>query len=245
MGKARKQSRGVTSQPDDLFINLAEQVKLPFVQISHAAELLEGVQDPAKIESSRLTISVASQSALRLIDGYLLSIELQREQQLALEPVSISSILYDTAQALHDFARAHGCRLELDVAGKYGPVMAHKRAVGAALVSLGFSFIEAASIDENKEEPVVKLAVRRTGSNISTGVFSTNASLSNNLFKQAKSMHGKVHQPMAAFDSGNSTGIFIADALFTQLQTKMRVARMNGLQGLAATLLPSQQLNLV
>jgi light-regulated signal transduction histidine kinase (bacteriophytochrome) len=244
LGKARN-TTGVNAQPDDLFISLAEQVKLPFVQISHAAELLEGSSDASKIEASRQTISIASQAALRLIDGYLLSVELQRAGQLALEPVSISSVLYDTAQVLHEYARAHGCKLELEVSGKYAPVMAHRRAVSAALTSLGYSFIEAAVREDNQEEPVVKLAVRRIGANINTGVFSSNANLSNNLFKLAKQLRGKVHQPMAAFDSGNSTGVFIADALFTQLNTSMRVAHLHGLQGLAASLLPSRQLSLV
>lgn len=245
MGKARVKTGSAAAQPDDLFISLAEQVKLPFVQISHAAELLESTKDPARIEETRQTISLASQAALRLIDGYLLSVELQRENQLALEPVSLSSVLYDTAEALHEYAQAHNCRLELELGGKYGPVMAHRRAIQAALASLGYSFIEAASNEENEEAPVVKLAVRRTGAGISTGVFSSSSSLSNNLFEQAKKLRGRVHQPMANFDSGNSTGVFVADALFTSLNTSMRVARMNGLQGLAATLLPSRQLNLV
>lgn len=235
----------VETQPDDLFLNLAEQVKLPFVQISHAAELIEGITDVNLIELSRRNMLLAAQSALRLIDGYLLSVELQREQRLALEPVSISSVLYDTAQVLHDYAKAHGCKLELQVSGKYGPVMGHRRAIQAALTGLGYSFIEAATVQENEEQPVVKLAVRRSPQGLSTGVFSSNATLSSSLLKQARILRGKVHQPMAEFDSGNGTGIFIADALFTQLNTSMRVARMRGLNGLAATLLPSRQLSIV
>ncbi len=232
-------------QADDLFMSLAEQVKLPFMQIAYAAELLEGTVDQTQIEHLRRSIALSSQGALRLIDGYLLSISMQRQGQLELEPVSVSSVLYDSAQALQPFARAYGCELRLEVGGKYEPVMAHRGAVQSALIALGYSFIEAATNHEADESPVVSLMVRRNQSGISTGVFSNNANMSSVLLKRARALRGKVHQPLADFESGNGTGIFIADALFSQLQTAMKVTHARGLHGLAATFAPSRQLSLV
>jgi hypothetical protein len=226
---------------NDLFLNLAEQVKQPFVQIAHAAELLE---NPSLSPKSRETITVASKGAIQLIDGYLLSVELQRENQLDLEPVSLSSVLYDTAEVLHDFAQAHECNVQLHFSGKYGPVMAHKRAVQAALTNLGLSFIEAA-LHDGKTKPVVTLAVRRHKYGISTGVYSKNEGLSSQLLKRARILQGSSRQPLSGFESGTGTSIFIADTLFSHIQSTMKVARFRGLSGLAATLKPSLQMSLV
>lgn len=234
------------ARPDDLFISLAEQVKLPFVQIAHAAELMEDVRKPEHAERSRQTILLASQAALNLIDGYLISASLQREQQLALEPVSLSSVLYDTAQALDTYAKAHGCRLELDLGGRYGPVMSHRRAVQAALTSLGYSMIEAVSAaGKTQTAPVVSLIARRSPHGIKTGVLADALTLNSTALKRARAMYGRAHQPLTGFDGSPGSGIFIADSLFEQLSTGMRILKVGDKQGLAATLLPSRQLNLV
>ena len=230
---------------DDLFLNLAEQVKLPFVQIAYAAEVMESEKDAVLLEKSRRSIALSSQSALRLIDGYLLGIKLQREGVLQLEPVSLSSVMYDSAQILSDYAKAYNCDLQLQVGGKYEPVMAHRLAVQSALVALGLSFIEAATNHSADTRAVVRMAVRRNGAGLNTGVFSNSLSLTSTDFTRAKHMQGRVHQPLKEFGSGSGSGIFIADNLFSQLQTNMKVARSNGLPGLAATLLPSRQLSLV
>lgn len=226
-------------------MNLAEQVKLPFLQIAHAAELIENEASPELVEKNRKNILLSSQAALRLIDGYLLSVELQRDARFELEPVSLSSVLYDTAQSMHEYAIANGCKLQLQVGGKYGPVMANRRAVQAALMGLSYSFIEATLQANPDERQVIKLSVNRSGKGISTGVFMGNLQLSSSLLDRAKAMRGKVHQPIPGFDSGTGTGIFIADALFVRMHTNLRVARSGGLSGMAATLLPSRQLSLV
>lgn len=247
MGKARSvQSDTTDVQIDDVFLNLAEQLKMPFVAIAYAAELLQGSHDNiAETEQLRRTIALSSQNALKLIDGYLLSVSLQRQGRLEFEPVSMSSVLYDSAQDLHAFAQAMGCELRLQVHGKYEPVMAHRQAVRSALTALGYVFIEAATNHESEEAPVVSLVVRRNPGGISTGVYSNNSNLTATLLNQARKLQGRVHQPLGGLDSGNASGVFIADTLFAQLQTTLKVARSRGLYGLAATLPPSRQLNLV
>lgn len=241
--KAQRVQKAGKLNPDNLLFNLAEQLKLPFVAILHAAQSMEGSVDLGRIEASRSDIALSAQAALRLIDGYFLSVELQRASRLELEPVSISSLLYETAHTLEGYAQAHDCELQLDVAGKYGPVMAHKRAIASALTSLGQSFIESAA--QSEERRVVKLSVRRVQNGIATGVFSNNSELSSALLKQARALSGKARQPLPGFDSGSGAGVFIADALFGGMNTTMRVAHSGGNTGLAATLLPSRQLNLI
>src|SRR5262249_21000540 len=97
---------------------LAEQLKLPFLQIARQAELYS--QEHPELNS---IMSIAGLS-LRFIDGFLLSVE-ANQQALPLEPVSVSSILYDAAHVLEPTARQHNCELEIQVNGKYGPVMAN------------------------------------------------------------------------------------------------------------------------
>lgn len=226
-----------------LFTTLAEQVKMPFVTIAHAAELSR--KNPANdtLENLFSTISLTSESALKLIDAYLLSIQLEQQPALVLEPVSLSSVLYDTAHQLDAFAKAHDCTLELQLQGKYGPVMARQEVVKKAVEALGYSFIEAASQQGSKT--CVTLMARRTARGMSMGVYTETNTLSKALFKQAKQLKGIARQPLGGFSAGSGAGIFVADALFAWLDTPMHVAKHRSLSGLAATLIPSRQLSLV
>ncbi len=226
-------------QVERLFASLAEQVKLPFLQVARAAELLG---TDVQTDKNKQTIIETSQAATRLIDGFLLTMRLQQESQLALEPISISSVLFDTAELLDRYAKMHDCELELDVAGKYGPVMAHGAGLQAALANIGYSFIDAA---ESGRPKVIKLGVRRTRGGITAGVYSDASGLSSNMLKQAKLMHGKVHQPMTSFTNDTAAGVFVADSLLESLGAPMRIAHMRGMTGLAATFAPSRQLSLV
>lgn len=223
----------IETQLESLFASLAEQVKLPLVQIRHAAET--GQTD---------IIDTTAQAALRLIDGYLLSVRLQQQGQLQLEPVSVSSLLYDVADELRPFAKLHNCEIELAVAGRYEPVMAEKQVLKAALLALGYGFIGATSV-EGKQRPVIHLAVRRRGGGMTTGVYSAGDGIHANLLKQARRLAGRAHQTLPGFTSESGAGVLIADRLLAQQGTAMHVSRMYGLQGLATTLSPSRQLSLV
>ena len=245
MGKTDRGVSSPISQPDSLFINLAEQVKLPFLQIAHASELMSESSDKVPMEQLRRDIRMTSQAALKLIDGYLLSVELQSSSQLELESVSVSSIMFDAATSLRDYALAHDCDLELNVDGKFGPVLGHRQALLAGFVSLGYSFIESAVKPDNGAKARVDLSLRRTASGISAGVYVSNDRLSKSLLARAKDFGALNHQPLTAFDSGNGTGVFVADALFQSIGAPLKLARAHGLMGLAATLIPSRQLSLV
>lgn len=226
-----------------LFRSLAEQVKLPFIQITHAAELSRQKPDPAGLKQLFETISLTSSAALRLIDGYLLSVQLQREPQLPLEPISLGSVLYDTAHVLDGYAKAHDCEIDLQISGKYEPVMARREILQAALISLGYSFIEASV--PNKTRSRITIVVRKNAHGINTGIFSATEGLSGSLFKQAKLLKGLVRQPMGGFSTGSGAGVFVADSLFSYLESPLKSGRFRSQQGLSATLAPSRQLSFV
>ncbi|MDQ3065317.1 MAG: hypothetical protein M3Q36_03545 [bacterium] len=243
MDKVRQQ-RLVKAKSDALFLNLAEQVKTPFLQIAYAAEMLQAASTKISSEQLRQEIAVTTKSALQLIDGYLLSVELQRQSSLALESVSVSSILYDAASSLSDFAKANGCAIELQIDGKYGPAMGHRQAMLSALINLGYSLIEASTKLHDKDVPKVRLSVSRTAKGFRMGVF-MNKPITKVMLTQAKALTGISHQPFAKIDSNNGSGILIAESLMSLVNAPLQTVRSRGYYGFAATFLPSRQLSLV
>ena len=75
----------------ELLLSIAEQIKLPLLQIARQAEIARLTSLPNLDD-----IQTTADNALRLIDNYLLSVRLSCEQELlAMESVSVSSVLYD------------------------------------------------------------------------------------------------------------------------------------------------------
>jgi len=122
---------------------LAEQMKLPLLQIARRSELARLTATP---EDSLELIELTADGALQLIDSYLLGVKLAKAQaSLQLEPVSVAAVLNETAHQLERLAKQNECEIELHLAGRYEPIMAHKAGLEAALTSLGYVFIEAQS----------------------------------------------------------------------------------------------------
>lgn len=237
----RTDEEAFSRSSDDIFFNLAEQVKLPFVQIAHAAENLHTVND----DQNAQTILVAARAALALIDGYLLSVALQKQSVIQLEPVSLSSVLYDVAQTIDEYGKAYGCDIRIEIGGRYQPVMGHREAIRSALTVLGLSLVESTSHQEGVQKATVRLFARRTSSGIRTGIYTNSGGLSSSVLQRARSLKGDAHQPFGEFSSSNGTGIFIADKLFNELHAPLTFVRQKDFTGMASTLAQSQQLSLV
>jgi hypothetical protein len=221
-----------------LFKAVAEQVKLPLIHIARHAELaaLGGLKDDALKQ-----IEATADRTLKFIDNYLLSaMLLSGQQQLSLEPVSLSSVLSDTAHILEAQAREYGCELKLQIAGRYGPVMANRQGLEAALTNLGMAFIE--SNKEGSGELI--LAAHASKGGIVAGMYGSNNITSDSL-KRARALHGYSRQPLNSAIAGSSAGIFVADSILGAMAAQLRAARYNKLNGLAATFIPSRQLALV
>lgn len=236
-------SKSRLSKQERLLDSLAEQIKSPLMQIARLAELEQLSSRPQNLADIELTADMA----LRLIDSYLLSIKLSRAQNyLQLEPVSVSAVLNDTAHQLSKLAKQYDCKLELHLAGRYEPVLAHQAGLEAALSSLGYAFVEAQSSLEHKQQPTIKLAAHRSRNGIVTGMFTgNNENLTASLYRRGRGLYGQARQPMFSLTSFSGAGIFVADSLLASMSTKLRIAHHQRLTGLAATLLPSQQMVLV
>lgn len=218
---------------------LAEELRLPLTQILRKSELalLNGSDSEIK------DIATTANAALRLVDSYLFSTQvLLGQQQLNLEPVSISASMYDTAQYLSDIAKLYDCDIDVAISGKAGLAMAHPQGLRAALISLAYSFI---STDSTQHKKRVILHAGKTNQGISAGVFTTNKQLPKESLSSARELFGVARQPISNLTHNHGAGIFVADSLFGFMSTSLKVTKQKTSAGLSAILLPSQQLALL
>ncbi|MHB1865089.1 MAG: hypothetical protein ACYCPS_02910 [Candidatus Saccharimonadales bacterium] len=223
-----------------LMVNLAEQLKLPFLQIQKQAELvkLTDSKDLSTIESS-------ASYALQLIDNYLLGLKLnQQKVALEQEPVSIAAVLYDSGQLLDNLAKEYGITLELNITGRYEPVMAHRQGLESAIVSLGSSLIEAAGAQDSKKYRL-QLATHRCRYGIVAGIYADNPNLTTELLRQGRKLMGSARQPLVNLTYSAGAGIFVADSILTAMSLSLKASRHHRLYGLGAVMKGSSQLQLV
>lgn len=225
-----------------LLLSVAEELKTPLLQIARQAELASTKRSSKDLAQIQTTADMA----LRLVDNYVLGARLALEKQyvLEMEPVSIASVLYDTGQQLSAVAKLYGVELELDVAGKYGPVMAHRSGLQAALVSLGHALIEALPAIGDKH-PRLQLAAHRCRYGIVTGMYSEVEQLTTEALRQGRRLSGHARQPLATLSHTSGAGVFVADAILQAMDTELNVSRYHKLYGLGAVLKPNPQLQLV
>jgi K+-sensing histidine kinase KdpD len=223
-----------------LLRSIAEQLKTPLTIIARQTELEELRNGSSS--TSLQTVRTQANSALTLVESYLLGLQLlENQNELALEPVSVSSLLVDVAHELQDLARTYGTELELHIAGKYQPVMAHPRGLRAALLSLGYTLLESYPLEQRR----LSLAVHRTPHGIVTGLYGDYHELSSKQWHQALELQGRARQPFTAISSGSGAGIFVAQTILQAMTAYLRVSKYRNQHGLATTLQPSQQLQFV
>lgn len=237
------QGQGVLGSQEQLFLSLAEQLARPLLQLSHLAEL--GATDDSK--TARMYSSVMqliSQSSLQLVESYALSLRVQgRVIPLALEPITVSSLLYDTAETLQPFARQYGVSLDLDVGPRMQPILADRTVLRAAMASLGQAFVLGQAEDD--DPGVLRLSAHRSRYGIVAGLYGSALQLGREDLRRARWAKGRIYEPFQRLASGPAAGVFIADSLLGTLATRLHVARYRSLTGLATTLQPSQQLQFV
>lgn len=231
-----KQNKLVNSEADiRLLRSLAEELRLPLLQIARQAELAN--MRSVSLPNLRV-IEATSEAAIRLVDSYLISTQvLNGQQSLPLEPVSVPATMYDTAQYLRKLAQIYECDIDVRVSGKCGLVMANAQGLQAALTSLAYTFI--GSVNQSKKQRIV-LSAKRTGEGITAGVMTT-APIEKGALIKARRLYGKARRPSADITHKSGAGIYVADALFKSMESELRVVRHKNSAGLVATLMPSYQ----
>lgn len=231
-----------TSQAGDVTLlrSVAEQLKTPLALIARQAELGELLGDMQVVDVA--SIRTQATTALSLVEGYLLGLQLLYEQsELALEPVSVSSLLVDVAHELDSFAKQYDTGLQLRIAGRYEPAMAHARGLRSALLSLGYALLE----NYPAENKTLTLALHRTPHGLVTGIYGDYPSLRSQQWRQAMQLQGRAQQPFRALTSGSGAGLFVAQTILQAMAAQLRVGRHLHQFGLATTLQASQQLQFV
>jgi hypothetical protein len=231
------------SGTEQLFMSLAEQMKVPLVQISRRAEagaLLGNTAEALQMVHAQADI------ALELIEGYMLSMRLALDQEAAftLQPVAVSAMLYDAAQQLYPVAKSYGVELEVVTAGKYGPVSAHQQGFKTALVSLGYALIEALPAT-NRSQLRLQLAAHKCRYGIATGLYADSELLTTEALRRGHQLQGRARQPLPQLTHTGGAGVFVADAILHALGTKLKVSHYRNLSGLGTVLQPNPQLQLV
>ena len=219
-----------------LLQSLAEELKLPLLQIARQAELHTDQPTSDVLQDIMTTADMAT----RLVDGYILQNSLHEQVSLQLEPVSVSAVVEETLMQLRPHAERYNCQLNMDLAGRYGPVMADGQALKTALLLLGYSFIQLAS----QAEPQVVFGVRRNTHGLVAGVYSQ-PKLTQDIFQRGRALFGTTRQPMLGVSSSASAGVFVAQGILDAMAAPLKVSHYKTMSGLATTLLPSQQLELV
>lgn len=237
-------NRGGTHQnpfvPQQLLVQVAEQLKVPLLQIAREAELgqLSGSADLRRMQTT-------ADAAMRLIDHYTLGVRLALEgPDFEVEPVCVSSVLYDAGQQLSALAKNYHVKLELDVSGRYEPVLAHRQGLQAALVSLGASLIEALPALDS-QQLTLQLATHRTRYGIVAGLYADTEQLTKQALARGRDLLGDSRQPLLGMTHTSGAGVFVADSLLQAMQLDLTVSRHRKLYGLATILQPTNQLQLV
>lgn len=223
-----------------LLLSLTEQIKFSFLQIARCSEagLISGNNQLGVIQN-------ISEYSLNLINAYNLGVQLILEdKQLEVEPVSIASILYKTAENLKSIASNYGVSLELNIDGRYNPVLTNEIGLQASLVSLGMSLIEALPGIENKQLKL-HLASHRCRYGIVAGLYIDDQKVTNETLKHGRKLFGKARQPLTNFSHTASAGIFIADNILNSMDLKLKTSHHRKLFGLGVILQPINQLEFI
>lgn len=228
---------------DILLRSIAEQIKLPLMYIARQAEFSRGEETVPR--ESFDVMHANADMALRLVDSYILGLDLaKRQMELELEPVPLSAVLYDVAHDLTPIAKQHNTDIELVLSGKHGQVMAHSQGLVAALYSLGSVLSEACS--EDKSRGRLRIAAHRSAKGIVTGMYIDGApSLQTTMYQARRLRSQHTRQPFTALCASGGAGIFVADVILASMNARLRAGRYHGKNGLAITLQPSKQLQLV
>jgi len=217
------------SSEDQLLVNIVEHLKLPLTNISLKSEY-----------SNLPEIKSLADNSIRLIDGFVLGMNLS-QNELNLEPVSVSEIMSDAAHNLSKTAKMYNCNLRLKIEGKFAPVMGRKEEMESALTLIGQTVIES-NLSKDKE---IIINAYKSRDKIIAGVFTSELKITNESLKKAIASAGLVRQGLPDFSYGPVAGIYAADILLTKLASKLQIFRHNNLSGLAGNFVQSKQLSLI
>lgn len=230
-----------------LLVALSDDLALPFIQIKSSIELAElgGLDSPSLMSEAR-TISLTAETGLQLVEAYRLLLRSEEILNSPLEPVAIGAVLEKVAHKLYSYAGQYGTDIEIDIQGKFAPVLANSESLTMAIEVLSSSLIRAQASQEHKDRYRIVLGAHRSSEGLlAAGVFSNVHGLSDKSLRAARGLVGQARQPLPAIPPGAASGILVADMLCSNLWQPLRTAAHKSLGGLATNLPISKQLQLI
>jgi len=230
------------SEEQKLFLGVVEQISRPLVTISRMSELAL-TSECTTTDQWQIVQSIINAS-LQLVESYSLNLRVRGKlTPLNLEPITVSALLYDTAERLNPFAKQYGVEIELEPGPRAQPVITDKVVLQSALESLGQVFVMAQA--EVERHAYVRLGAHRSAHGVVAGYYTASSTLGVDSLRRAHAMQGTARQPFQQLVNGPAAGVFVAESLLQTLSVHLHVAKYHNMTGLATTLLPSQQLQLV
>jgi hypothetical protein len=225
-----------------LLLTVIEQLKLPLLQIGRRAELAGIAMQPDYLEDIRIT----AEAALQLLDNYLLGVQLagQRGSLFEVEPVSVAAVLHDAGDQLRPLAKAYGVTLDLQIDGRYGPVMAHRQGLQAALVSVGYALVEALPAQDTPQLRL-RLSAHRCRYGIVAGLYCDMGQLTAQALRLGRCLQGRARQPLQTWSHTSAAGVFVADAILRAMRARLTASRHRHMYGLGTVLPLNPQLQLI
>lgn len=236
------QHAAFSSSSHQLLLSVAEELKVPLIQIARMAEAGNLLQHAAHAD-----IQHTADAALKLLDNYALAVRLQLEaESLPQEAVSVSAVLYDAEQELAALAQAYGVELDLHVAGRYGTVMAHRAGLQAALTSLGASLIESMpALVSGQRQLRLEFATHRSRYGIVAGIYTNVPQINRQTLERGRRLQPVSKQPLNHVSHTSSAGIFVADSILHAMNLELTASRHRSLYGFGTVLQPNKQLELL
>lgn len=239
-------SADIVAQQKALLIALSDDLALPLLQIRSGLEVLKTADYSKPIARSQARLmTMSADSGLQLAEAYRLVLQLDKLDDLPLEPVAIGAVLDEVAHQLSPYAWEYATTLEVDVQGRLTPILAHPPSLSAALQVLSGSLIRAQAGQTQKKQYKLILGAHRSGSDISAGVYTDMQGLSDRTLRAARALVGRARQPLPSLPAGAASGVLIADVLCTAMWQPLRAAAHRNHQGLAVTVPVSKQLQFV
>ncbi|MCA9348458.1 hypothetical protein KC867_03545 [Candidatus Saccharibacteria bacterium] len=218
------------SDNDELFVCFAEQVGIHLAQISSMAEA----------ELAQADIATISRSTIKLIEGFVMSLELQAKSEIEFEAVSIGSMLCDIAHFAEPYAKLHDFGMSVDASSQVGLVIGHRHAMRSALLNIVYCLIGGTPRGGN-----LSLVAKHKADGVMVGVFMDKPKLSRKMFDNARRIKSTAYQPISQLIHDKAAGLFVADSLFAVLDNDLSIHRSGGKTGIATIIKPSGQLSLV
>jgi hypothetical protein len=230
-----------------LLIALSDDLALPLLQVKTSLEVLQHKDFSKKeVKAYSASMALSAEAGLQMVEAYRLVLKADQLHNLPLVPLSIGAVLEDVAHHVSMYAKQYSTSIEVDVAGRLAPVLAHQPSLFAALEVLSTSLVRAQAAQGQAPDYKLILGAHRTADNvISAGVFSNVHGLSDRTLRAARALTGQARQPLAAVPPGAASGVLIADMLCSALWQPLRSAAHRNMGGLATTIPSTRQLNFV